>query len=407
MATFQVISQIADIPANDWQALLPGRYPFLHYAFLQALEDSRCMGDDSGWQPEYLLHQDHNGQTDWILPLFRKQHSYGEYVFDWSWADAYQHHGFRYYPKLLCAAPFTPATGPRLLYRHHDSAPPWQSAIQALQHHTRDQEMSGWHLNFPNASDLAELATLSESQGLLIRRACQFHWFNRQYSSFDHFLSFFTSRKRKSVRKERQRLSDMNIQLCRLTGEQLTPAAIKRFYRCYQLTYRKRGQQGYLNNAFFLQLAATMNQQMMLVEASHDGQHLASALYFFDDHTLYGRYWGCVKEIDGLHFEACYYQGIEFCLEQGLDHFDPGTQGEHKISRGFEPVITSSLHQLQHPDFQAAVANFIDQETPQILAYQQQAITLLPFRENAFDELPTTSHTSPPSPLSDNEQTPP
>jgi predicted N-acyltransferase len=398
MATFQVITQIADIAEQDWQTLLPERYPFLSYPFLQALEDSGCMGGDSGWHPEYLLHRDASNRPDWILPLFRKHHSYGEYVFDWGWADAYQRHGFRYYPKLLCAAPFTPATGPRLLYHNATNPAPWQDAIEALQQHCRDQQASGWHLNFPNSSDLAELKTLTEQQGYLLRQACQFHWFNRNYTSFEHFLEFFTSRKRKSVRKERQRVRDMNIHIRRLTGEQLTADVIKRFYQCYQLTYLKRGQQGYLNNTFFLQLAATMNQQMMLVEASHNEQHLASALYFFDDHTLYGRYWGCKEEVDGLHFEACYYQGIEFCLEHGLDHFDPGTQGEHKISRGFEPVITSSIHQLQHPDFQAAVADFIEQEIPQILNYQQQAATLLPFRENAFDDLPATPHTSAPLP---------
>ncbi len=394
MAVFQVIQSVDQLEKAVWDDLNQQRYPFLDYRFLKALEQQRCIGGDSGWQPQYLaLYLDEpaeselaNTRPDAVLPTFLKEHSYGEYVFDWSWAEAYQRHGFQYYPKLLCAAPFTPATGPRLLFNEqsHTAEALWPAAIAALDNWSDTERMSGWHLNFPNQRDTRALQGLSESHALLFRRACQFHWFNRDYRSFEHFLETFSSRKRKSVKKERKRIQEGGIELRRLTADTLTTDAIERFYTCYQLTYMKRGMQGYLNKGFFKQLVETMAEQMLLVEAWLDQQHLASALYFFDDQTLYGRYWGCLDEYDGLHFEACYYQGIGFCIERSLQHFDPGTQGEHKIARGFEPVLTTSLHRLHQPDFNAAVADFLEQELPHILEYQQQARTLLPFKEDAF-----------------------
>lgn len=412
MAIFTQFGRIGDIPEKVWQGLRRDAYPFLDYRFLKALEDQRCIGGDSGWQVAILAgwfqhpHPDGTDEADLqpyldrvdvLVPLFHKYDSYGEYVFDWSWADAYHRHGIDYYPKLLWAVPFTPTTGPRLLYRGN-AADAWAMAISAVQQLCDHQQLSGWHLNFPQATDLPHLR---DQPDLLLRSACQYHWYNRHYRDFEHYLEHFTSRKRKNVRKERQKVTDAGLTLQRLTGTAILDH-IDFFYRCYQSTYLKRGRKGYLNRGFFRQLAAQMNDQMLLVIASHqnrdnsDGNHndnqaeparpVAAALYFYDDQHLYGRYWGCTEEHDGLHFEACYYQGIEFCIERQLAHFDPGTQGEHKIARGFEPVLTHSLHRLQHPGFHDAVGRFIDEETREVLTWQQEAATLLPFNENALQQ---------------------
>ena len=380
MTSFLQFGRIGDIPESQWQSLRQDRYPFMDYHFLKALEDNHCIGSSTGWTPVYLARCDDNGSIDLLIPLYLKEHSYGEYVFDWSWADAYHRHGFQYYPKLLWAIPFTPASGPRLLCRG-DAQQAWQDAIGVVRQLAANEDVSGWHLNFFLPDVLPALA----SADLLVRSACQYHWFNRGYQHFDHYLEHFTSRKRKAVRKERSRIQDSGIELQRLSGAGITAADIQFFYRCYQSTYHKRGQQGYLTSGFFHQLLQHMSDQMLLVIATHQQQRIAAALYFFDDHTLYGRYWGCLQEVDGLHFEACYYQGIEFCIKRGLQRFDPGTQGEHKISRGFEPILTYSAHELAHPGFQDAVARFIGEEQQQILAWQQEAATLLPFSERALE----------------------
>lgn len=399
---FSPVTSIHDIDQDLWQSLNPTRYPFLDHRFLVALEDTQCIGGNSGWHPRYFIRSDQRA----ILPCFLKEHSYGEYVFDWSWAEAYQRHGLGYYPKLLCAAPFTPATGPRLLMAHSPTQQDWGAVLAVLNDTTQTEHLSGWHANFLTRADhqhIIDLPQGTHDQLVVSQRAnCQFHWFNRNYRDFEHYLDFFTSRKRKSVRKERKRLQEADIHVQRLTGTCITEADIQFFYQCYQLTYLKRRSQGYLNEDFFQQLRRTMSDQMMLVIARHDDQPLAAALYFFDQTTLYGRYWGCMNKLDALHFEACYYQGIEFAIEQGLQKFDPGTQGEHKISRGFEPVLTHSWHWLAHPAFNDAVADFVQQERQQIIGYQKEAATLLPFKENAFitaaDECPSTSTQSPVQP---------
>ncbi|MGB1092561.1 MAG: GNAT family N-acetyltransferase [Oceanobacter sp.] len=380
MAEFRIIQSIHEVSATDWDRLNPSGYPFFQHAFLAALEDSGCVNEKSGWHPNYLIHANTNGQLDCAIPTFLKQHSYAEYVFDWSWADAYQRHGLDYYPKMLWAAPFTPATGPRLL-KSPDSEISWADAIELITQLCEGNQLSGWHLNFLENDDVEALRAL---EGLSIRQACQFHWFNRGYTSFDHYLDHFTSRKRKSVRKERKKVIESGVTVERAFGSDISPDLIKSFYHCYQSTYLKRGRSGYLNKALFTHLLDSMADQMMLVTARREDTPIAHALYFFDQHTLYGRYWGCLEEVEHLHFEACYYQGIEFCIEQGLKHFDPGTQGEHKISRGFEPTLTYSAHKLMHPSFQQAVEQFVQEENDYVLRYQEEAASLLPFKEDAF-----------------------
>ncbi|ASP39558.1 GNAT family N-acetyltransferase [Bacterioplanes sanyensis] len=370
MALFRIFTSIHQVDTTDWQRRLASRYPFLCHAFLAALEDSASIGGDSGWQPMYLL------SDELALPCFIKQHSYGEYVFDWSWAEAYERHGLDYYPKLLCAAPFTPATGPRLLSQGKDiSAEQLQAALEALAHLCQRHNWSGWHLNFFQPSQQA----LLQQQDCHVRIGCQFHWRNRDYATFDEFLQTFTSRKRKNVNKERKKVQQQ-LTLTRLTGDDIRADDIHQFYQCYQLTYLKRYSRGYLNEAFFQQLRTSMAEQLLLVRASENDKPVAYALYLFDDTTLYGRYWGSLDNYDGLHFEACYYQGIEFCIEHQLQRFDPGTQGEHKISRGFEPTLTYSAHWLRQPEFHTAVGNFCEEEAEHVRRYQADAATLLPFR---------------------------
>jgi predicted N-acyltransferase len=408
MKDFHLITSISAIPETQWQKLQrnsAGDYPFLGYRFLAALEHSGCIGSgssgnnnednnnedhehDSGWQVQYLVRFDSQGEAEIIIPCYRKTHSYGEYVFDWSWAEAYQRYALEYYPKLLWAAPFTPASGPRLLHNATSDIQvqqAWQDALQAVQAFCSAQQLSGWHLNFVAPGDKVLLDTLCKSattQAMppVRRRGCQFHWFNQGYISFDHYLQSFASRKRKNVRKERQRLQDMSINIVQKTADNISAADIHFFYQCYQLTYWRRRSQGYLNETFFQLCRQHLSRQMLLVQAEKDGQLLASALYFFDDTTLYGRYWGCQQDIDGLHFEACYYQGIEFCIKNNLQRCDPGTQGEHKISRGFTPGSTFSYHQLMQPEFQQAGAHFAQEEEAQVIIYEQQARSLLPFK---------------------------
>ena len=382
MSNFEVCHSIYDIPEAAWNALyqdiIPAGYPFLDYRFLSALEDSGCISaaadHASGWQPCYLTDNNYS----LIVPAYLKQHSYAEYVFDWSWADAYHRYGLEYYPKLLWAMPFTPASGPRLLGQPQDLL----KAASWVQEYINQQEMSGWHLNFTDPATTSELAA---QPNLVKRTGCQFHWFNRDYTSFDHYLEHFVSRKRKSVRKERKRIAEQGLTLERKTGEQISEEDIEFFYRCYRNTYRQRASTPYLNRAFFHQLLATMADKILLVSAFHQSsgqeqkQPVAAALYFYDSETLYGRYWGCTVEFDALHFETCYYQGIEFCIENNLKRFDPGTQGEHKISRGFEPVFTHSFHQLRQPEFQQAIKEFAQQEQEHVEAYFGDASELTPF----------------------------
>lgn len=384
MTELRLVSSIADIPPAHWQALYrevaPDQYPFLRYEFLLALEISGCIGTHadhaSGWQAGYLLSGPSDAEPDLIIPAYRKDHSYGEYVFDWRWAEAYEQYGLEYYPKRLCAIPFTPASGPRLLHKAtlHQAA---AMATQALSTLCAQENSSGWHLNFP---DSALTASLQNQPDIVQRQQCQFHWFNRNYQSFGHYLNSFSSRKRKNVRKERERVQDQGIHLQRKRGTDITPEDIAFFFRCYQMTYYRRRSYPYLNEAFFQQLLRDMPEQILLVLAYQENTPIAAAWYFYDATTLYGRYWGALDDVDALHFEACYYQGIEFCIEQGLQRFDPGTQGEHKIARGFEPVLTHSFHWLQHEGFQQAIRQFAAAETPHIQAYCNDARQLLPFQ---------------------------
>jgi predicted N-acyltransferase len=373
----EFITSLAQVNAREWDRLAGDDYPFLRHDFLYGLERSDCTTARSGWQPCHLLLRD--GDTlRALLPMYLKGHSYGEYVFDWSWADAWRRSGLEYYPKLLSAIPFTPASGPRLcVAANWDENQAWDLAIDSIRAFAGNKQLSSWHLLFPGPAVSEHL----RERGLLQRQATQFHWHNEDYRDFDDFLARFNSRKRKALRRERRRVAEQGLALKALDGTQLGEEDWEQFHRFYQLTYARRsGHSGYLTREFFTDVAAGMGQQVMMVQAREGSEMVAAALYFRSSSTLFGRYWGCLRDYDCLHFEACYYQGIEYCIQQGLQRFDPGAQGEHKIQRGFRPVTTFSNHWIADAQLAAAVADFTERERTHNALYQQQAAELLPFK---------------------------
>ncbi|MFW1678249.1 GNAT family N-acetyltransferase [Pontibacter sp. JAM-7] len=372
--TFQICDSISKIGESLWEQFRTDDYPFTRYAFLHALESSGAVCAETGWQPAHLKILV-DGAPVAVLPMYLKSHSYGEYVFDWAWADAYQRHGRPYYPKLVTSIPFSPVTGPRLLTPLSTDLLLPQLTI-AIPKIAATLGAYSWHGLFFSAAEIKQFGN-----AFLLRQDCQYHWYNRNYQNFEHYLAHFNSRKRKNLRKERQKISHQGVQLTRSTGTDISPDSIRIFYRFYQATYWKRGQRPYLPPEFFHQLRETMPEQLLLVEACCDDQPVAAALCLQDSQTLYGRYWGCLEEFDSLHFETCYYQGIDHCIETGRQRFDPGAQGEHKIQRGFEPTTTYSAHWLQEQGFNEAIARFILEEQHVLDERMQALAQLLPFKQ--------------------------
>ncbi|WP_347329919.1 GNAT family N-acetyltransferase [Marinimicrobium locisalis] len=374
--TPEFIDQIHTVSAEDWDRLVPSDYPFARHAFLSALEDSASVGPRGGWRPQHLLLRDEEGRLRAAMALYLKDHSYGEYVFDWGWAQAYADHGLDYYPKLVAAIPFTPCTGPRLLAAGEEAQ--WMPmAVAALNQRCRETHASGWHCLFPADTE----ALLWRAEAPAERTGCQFHWFNRSYRDFEEFLDTLSSRKRKNLRKERRQVQEQGIQFQWKEGAEITQEDWALFYGLYQLTYLKRsGRGGYLTPAFFTLIGERLPENLMMVQAFKEGEAIAAALFLFDQTTLYGRYWGCREEYEFLHFETCYYQGMDFAMAKGLQRFDGGAQGEHKLARGFEPRLTQSFHCLREPAFQAAVEDFVERERVEVLGYREAARARLPYR---------------------------
>ena len=375
----KLITSIHQIEPQQWQALFDPDYPFTRHEFLAALEDSECTTEKSGWQVQHILIFDEE-QLIAAMPCYIKTHSYGEYIFDWSWADAYNKHGINYYPKIVCAIPYTPATGPRLgintAYLQH-STDIFDCINKTLQTLAADIGATNWQCLFPTK----DLSDQFKENGWLQRVDVQFHWFNRNYQHFDDFTATFASRKRKNVLKERRKIMDSNIQIDRIEGADITDEMWQRFFIFYQATYLKRSRHGgYLNLELFLKLANTMPENMMMVVAKDEQRIVAAALYFKSADTLFGRYWGCIEEHQFLHFECCYYQGIEYCITHNLAKFDAGAQGEHKIQRGFEPVITYANYHILHPQFGPAIADFLEKEQLHNSQYIEAAKARLPFK---------------------------
>jgi hypothetical protein len=370
------LTRVADVPLETWNALVGRRYPFLRHEFLDALESTGCVDAESGWVPRHLsLWQ--GERLVGVLPHYLKMHSFGEYVFDWSWADAWERAGGRYYPKRLSAIPFTPAIGPRLAVASDISL---TQAIQALAafFEERVDDLSSWHLLFADEREVTQWQVQWPS--LLRREAVRFEWRDAGYGDFEGFLASMVGKRRKEIRRERRKVAEQGLSLHRLSGGDIDAAALAHFYRCYRITYLERGQMPYLSEAFFTRLRATMGEALMLVQVRQGDTPVAAALYLQGGDTLYGRYWGSEVVADCLHFEACYYQGIEYCLEQGLKCFDPGTQGEHKLLRGFSPELSTSLHYLPHSGFREAVARFCVEERQAMGHYRLACRERLPFR---------------------------
>ncbi|MCY1348412.1 Peptidogalycan biosysnthesis/recognition [compost metagenome] len=368
----QILDRLATLPAASWDALLPEAQPFLRHAFLSALEDSGSVGGHSGWRPAHrLLIED--GQLLAAMPAYVKSHSYGEYVFDHGWADACRRAGIAYYPKLLGAVPFSPVRGPRLLGLPQAAGQLLDELVDGLE----GEGLSGVHVNF--TEPLAD-SLLGERAGWLERLGCQFHWHNRGYRDFQDFLDGLASRKRKQLRKEREQVAGLGIDFDWREGHQLDEAEWDFVYACYANTYHVRGQLPYLTRSFFSLLAERLPAAIRVVLARQGTRPLAMAFSLVDGESFYGRYWGCLAEYDRLHFETCFYQGMDYAIAHGLRRFDAGAQGEHKLIRGFEPQITRSWHYLAHPGLRAAVAEFLEQERHGVRGYAEEAQTLLPYR---------------------------
>ncbi|MCH1487886.1 MAG: GNAT family N-acetyltransferase [Pseudomonadales bacterium] len=402
---------IEDIGLDTWQRIAGYDYPFMRYEFLHALETARSNNLEkppseaacsrrSGWQPHHALVSDEHGLVA-VMPLYLKYHSYGEYIFDWAWAEAYQRNGLDYYPKLLTAIPYSPVTGPRIAIDPAiDAKATFNSQdlikwlAEVMQEHCTSIGASSFHLLYPEG----DVCRILAAQGVTARHSYQYHWFNNtngeqaalskqgkfqqgtMFNDFEHFCAHLKSRKRKVILKERREVVQQGITMERLVGDAITPEIWQQFYQFYQLTYAKRsGHGGYLNGEFFQEIGRTMADQLMLVVAKKDNEVIAGALNFFSSTTLYGRYWGCTEEAEFLHFEACYYQGIEFCIEKNLQRFDAGAQGEHKIQRGFRPVDTYSNHWIAHPGFREAINAYMDQERQQNQQHMDLSAQKLPF----------------------------
>ncbi|MDP2835135.1 MAG: GNAT family N-acetyltransferase [Pseudomonadota bacterium] len=370
----RLIESIAEIPAAQWNALAAStaaNNPFLCHAFLNALQETGCASPETGWHAQFLtIWRDQ--QLVAAMPLYGKTHSWGEFVFDWAWAEAYQRHGLRYYPKLLGAVPFTPVAGARLLAATPELRAELVSAALRL---TRESDASGLHILFPTESEALEM----QRQGMMLRKGVQFHWRNPGYADFTAYLAGMRHDKRKRIQQERRHVRDAGIQFEHLRGEQITAAHWQHFQRCYAQTHQQFNSPQALTLAFFQRIGATMPQHLLLIIATRDGQPIAGALNFYDEHALYGRSWGTLEYHPGLHFETCYYQAIEFCIANQIATFEGGAQGEHKLSRGFLPATTWSAHWLAQPRFVSAVEDYLRREAGGIELYMDELNERNPF----------------------------
>jgi predicted N-acyltransferase len=374
----RIISSLSEAGKSEWDALLAlqeDANPFLSFEFLDALHESGSASAESGWQPQYLTLW-HEGRLHAALPLYLKTHSYGEYVFDWAWADAYRRHGLSYYPKLLSAIPFTPVAGPRLLARDDKSRTALIRALRTLQENT---DTSSTHVLYPQE---AEAKALEES-GFMLRSGVQFHWLNQGYRDFEEFLSTLEHKKRKNIRAERRKVREAGVTFQHVPGTAATDADWRFFKRCYDHTYAQHYSTPYLNLDFFQRIGRGMPGNILLVFAKRDGVRIAASLLMYTATTLYGRYWGALDHVPCLHFETAYYQPLEFCIANGIGCFEGGAQGEHKMARGFLPQKTWSAHWLAHPAFSDAIERYLERESGGIDEYIDELNERNPFRAAA------------------------
>lgn len=376
--TVDVAGGIGNIPPADWDACARSSDPFVSHAFLSALECSGSVAPERGWRPVHLVARAAGGRRiEGCLPLYLKSHSYGEYVFDWAWADAFERAGGRYYPKLQAAVPFTPVTGHRLLLRDGAPAATFGALADAAVHVAGESRVSSLHITFATAAEAAALG----GRGLMVRLGYQFHWHNRGYLSFEDFLADLAARKRKAIRKEREKVAEAGLVVQTLTGSAIRERHWDAFWRFYVDTTQRKWGQAYLTRDFFSRLGETMADRIVLVMAEDgSGRAIGGALNLLGGDTLYGRYWGAVEDWPFLHFEACYYRAIDFAIERGLARVEAGAQGEHKVRRGYLPQPTWSAHWIAHPGLRSAVARFIAAERPAVEAEMAALAAESPYR---------------------------
>lgn len=383
--TVRVLRSIHEVAATEWNALDLRGQPFLRHEFLAALEDTGCATSKTGWAPHHLLLTDDlTQQVRGAMPLYLKNHSFGEFVFDFSWAQAYDQaflrSGLSYYPRLVSAVPFTPASGPRLLIASNaDAAAVAKTLLSAVEDLARERQLSSAHVLFPDAISRDQLA----AQGWLPRLSCQFQWFNRGYQSMEDFLGAFRADKRKKAKRERRRVTEQGIRFKTLMGAELTRHDWETVFAFSANTFHEHGHEHYLNVDCLQRVAQALPDQVMVKLAEHQGEPVATAIFFASNEALFGRYWGSLDNFHSLHFETCYYQGIEFCIERGLRYFEPGTQGEHKVPRGFEPTLAHSAHYLRDPRFRHVLADYLERESVAVNDYAEEMRTHIPFHRTA------------------------
>ncbi len=379
----EIRHSLSHVDRAQWNALTARlANPFVSHEFLCGLEACGCVGHPTGWSANHVLGYSDRSRSHLVgaIPMYTKFHSYGEYVFDWAWADAYQRAGLEYYPKLVVAVPFTPVAGPRILFSD-------TRVRDALVDYTLDyaerEAVSSLHWLFIEGDDLQTLNT----RGLLHRTGTQFHWQNRGYTSFTDYLGAFTAHKRKKIKRERRRVHESGIRFEMLSGDHLQPRHIEIMYAFYRSTVAVHGAIPYLTREFFLTFADVMREHVVLILARLDSNYVAGALYLRGADALYGRYWGASADFRGLHFETCYYRPIEYCIEHGLQRFEAGAQGEHKLSRGLLPTPTHSMHWLREPRFASAVAHFLRHEKDGVAHYRETLSAHSPFKDAKTDPL--------------------
>jgi predicted N-acyltransferase len=389
----KVAQGLQAVEAADWDACAHSaggrspdddrRNPFVSHGFLSALEDSGCVGKGTGWFPLHVLVEDEAGRLLAAAPCYLKTHSQGEYVFDHGWADAYQRAGGRYYPKLQVSVPFTPVTGPRLLVAEGPRSDEARRLLVAGLRALRDEvKASSIHATFLRDED----ARAFEAEGFLTRTDQQFHWLNDGYGSFEDFLAALSSRKRKTIRRERRDALAPGIAVDRLTGADLTEAHWDAFFAFYMDTGSRKWGRPYLNRRFFSLVSERMAERILLVMARRNGRYIAGAINFIGDSRLYGRNWGCVEDHPFLHFEVCYYQAIDFAVERGLARVEAGAQGEHKLARGYQPVVTRSAHDIADPSLRRAIAAYLEDERAYVAEAVNELARATPFRRVGEDE---------------------
>ena len=359
----KIVQSINEVPGEQWDTCARGDNPFLSHAFLSALEDSECVSRRTGWGPAHIVIEGADGALAGCVPLYMKSHSRGEYIFDHGWADAYERAGGRYYPKLLAAVPFVPATGRRLLVRPApDEANVQSQLIAALKSASEQLDIATVSVNFCTENEWEQMA----AAGYLRRADQQFHWYNRGYASFDDFLDDLSSRKRKTIRRERRGATENDIQIEVLQGAELTEDHWDAFYAFYMDTGGRKWGTPYLNRTFFSLINERMAEQIVLIMCKRAGRYIAGALNFVGTDCIYGRHWGCIEDHKFLHFEACYYQAIDYAIAHGLDRVEAGAQGPHKLARGYMPTRIHSAHYIRDSGFRRAVANYLEHERREV-----------------------------------------